>query len=184
MTLSLFVRRTCITFWHVERKFPSIPLTSIAFTSILVRRKGTCVKVRPQVEQKINWFYGKLSTTEHLLPQAQIKCHSDFWNCDENNSSKFKVTLAIYYIDLEMCLLIWHVQRKSVISVGRRSRRLYTSYLFRKLFPVHWSFKAISKIYVQYLPTENSVNSKILLNLNNQYLRTSSATEITCNDAA
>nr|GMC66408.1 hypothetical protein Iba_chr02eCG5450 [Ipomoea batatas] len=41
MTLSLFVRRTCITFSQVERKFPSIPLTSIALTSILVRRKAT-----------------------------------------------------------------------------------------------------------------------------------------------
>ena len=43
MTLSLFVRRTCITFSQVERKLPSIPLTSIAFTSILVKRKGTYI---------------------------------------------------------------------------------------------------------------------------------------------
>lgn len=41
ITHSLFVRRTCITFSQVERKLPSIPLTSIAFTSILVNRKGT-----------------------------------------------------------------------------------------------------------------------------------------------
>lgn len=45
MTLSLFVRRTCITFSQVDRKFPSIPLTSIAFTSILVKRKGTCITI-------------------------------------------------------------------------------------------------------------------------------------------
>lgn len=41
ITLSLCVLSTCITFSHVERKLPSIPLTSIALTSILVRRKGT-----------------------------------------------------------------------------------------------------------------------------------------------
>lgn len=32
-----------MTFWQVVRKFPSIPLTSMALTIILVRRNGTCV---------------------------------------------------------------------------------------------------------------------------------------------
>lgn len=47
ITLSLFVLRTCITFSHVDLKLPSIPLTSMAFTSILVKRNGTCSRIRP-----------------------------------------------------------------------------------------------------------------------------------------
>jgi hypothetical protein len=41
MTESLFWRSTVITFWHVLRKLPSIPLTSMAFTSMRVSRNGT-----------------------------------------------------------------------------------------------------------------------------------------------
>lgn len=41
ITLSLLVLNTCMTFSHVDRKFPSIPLTSIAFTSIRVSLNGT-----------------------------------------------------------------------------------------------------------------------------------------------
>ncbi len=50
ITLSLFVRSTCITFSQVERKLPSIPLTSMAFSSMRVSRNGTCnhTKSSPQ----------------------------------------------------------------------------------------------------------------------------------------
>lgn len=97
ITLSLFVRRTCITFSQVERKFPSIPLTSIAFTSILVKRKGTYIR---DISRNINYLY----TTKQLIK-------SDNANC----------------------------------------RFPSRTYFFRKLLPVHWSLKTVSKIYVQYL---------------------------------
>jgi hypothetical protein len=41
MTLSLFVRSTCMTFSQVDLKLPSIPLTSIALTSMRVNLNGT-----------------------------------------------------------------------------------------------------------------------------------------------
>ena len=41
ITESLFWRRTVMTPSHVLRKLPSMPLTSIARTSIRVRRNGT-----------------------------------------------------------------------------------------------------------------------------------------------
>mmetsp|Transcript_11561 Transcript_11561/g.42286 ORF Transcript_11561/g.42286 Transcript_11561/m.42286 type:complete len:204 (-) Transcript_11561:7038-7649(-) len=41
MTKSLWLRMTRITFSQVDRKLPSMPLTSIAFTSIRVSLKGT-----------------------------------------------------------------------------------------------------------------------------------------------
>ena len=40
-TESLFERSTPITTSHVERKLPSMPLTSMALMSMRVRRKGT-----------------------------------------------------------------------------------------------------------------------------------------------
>mmetsp|Transcript_9780 Transcript_9780/g.19107 ORF Transcript_9780/g.19107 Transcript_9780/m.19107 type:complete len:200 (-) Transcript_9780:486-1085(-) len=40
ITLSLCVRKTLMTASHVERKFPSMPLTSIALMSMRVRRNG------------------------------------------------------------------------------------------------------------------------------------------------
>jgi len=40
MTEFLFFLSTCMTVSHVERKVPSMPDTSMAFTNMRVRRKG------------------------------------------------------------------------------------------------------------------------------------------------
>lgn len=68
ITLSLFVRRTCITFSHVVRNVPSIPLTSIAFTSILVKRNGTYTTLQT----------GKILSNKKAMSKSHIsKC----WAC-------------------------------------------------------------------------------------------------------
>lgn len=77
ITLSLFVRRTCITFSHVEWKFPSMPLTSIALTSILVNRKGTYI-IKPSTCWSKQFVIG-----HHILPchrKSKINNQSTFQN--------------------------------------------------------------------------------------------------------
>lgn len=66
--LSLFLRRTSITFSLVEQKLPSIPLTSIAFRSILVRRKGTYNKVL-NISKQICFYQVLLSRSKLIIWQ-------------------------------------------------------------------------------------------------------------------
>jgi len=62
ITLSLFVRRTCITFSQVVLNVPSIPLTSIAFTSILVKRNGTYTTFQT----------GKILSNKNAMAKSQL----------------------------------------------------------------------------------------------------------------